>query len=131
MLHDNFSSIVQHGWSLPTWQTDKAKIITAKFKNLIRVLKAWHLQLSNLKATIANVKLVLSFLEMLEDCRDLSIQEWNFKEVLADKFFLCSSSRRFIANKRGQLNGLSLGMLGPNFSIQMPQLGTVKISLLP
>lgn len=49
MQRDNFLAIVQHGWSLPTCQTDKTKIISAKFKNLRRVLKAWHLQLSNLK----------------------------------------------------------------------------------
>lgn len=55
-------------------QTDKAQIISAKLKNLRRVLRAWSLQLSSLKANIANVKLVLSFLEFLEDFRDLSIQ---------------------------------------------------------
>lgn len=53
--------------------TDKAKIISAKFKNLRRVLKAWHSTLSCLKTSIGNVKMVLSFLEILEECRDLSL----------------------------------------------------------
>lgn len=78
-------AIVQHGWNLPTGHTDKAKLVTAKFKNLRRVLKSWSLQLSNLKRNIANVKLVLSFLELLEESRDLSIHEWKFREILDEK----------------------------------------------
>jgi len=34
----HFMDIVHHGWSLPVSYTDKAKIITTKFKNLRRVL---------------------------------------------------------------------------------------------
>jgi len=47
MEHEQFINIVQHGWFLPT-QTDAAKVITAKFKNLRRVIKAWQAQLSSL-----------------------------------------------------------------------------------
>jgi exonuclease III len=38
--HPDFPAILQHGWCLPTQQSDKAKNINAKFKNLRRVLKA-------------------------------------------------------------------------------------------
>jgi len=38
-----------------------AKVITAKFKNLQRVLKDWQRNLSNLELAIENVKLVLTF----------------------------------------------------------------------
>jgi hypothetical protein len=72
MEHEHFFQVVQHGWSLPTNQTDKAKVLTAKFKNLRRVLRAWQAQLSSVKANIENAKLVLSLLEVLEDYRDLS-----------------------------------------------------------
>jgi hypothetical protein len=41
MEHENFMEVVQHGWSLPTNQEDKAKNLNAKFKNLRRVLRAW------------------------------------------------------------------------------------------
>jgi hypothetical protein len=60
MEHDLFLQIVQHGWSLPTFQTDLAKVLPAKFKNLRRVLRAWQKNISNLSANISNVKLVLS-----------------------------------------------------------------------
>ena len=39
MEHESFLNIVQHAWSLPTFQMDAAKVITAKFKNLRRVIK--------------------------------------------------------------------------------------------
>lgn len=40
MEHEDFLAVVQHGWNVPISQSDKAKVITAKFKNLRRVLKA-------------------------------------------------------------------------------------------
>ena len=50
MEHDNFMEIVQHGRSIPTVHTDKAKIISGKFKNLRRVIKAWQANISSLKS---------------------------------------------------------------------------------
>jgi endonuclease/exonuclease/phosphatase family metal-dependent hydrolase len=41
MEHEHFLAVVAHGWAVPTTQTDSAKILSAKFKNLRRVLKAW------------------------------------------------------------------------------------------
>jgi hypothetical protein len=40
--HHQFRDVFQHGWSLPVPQSDKAKKISAKFKNLRRVFKAWQ-----------------------------------------------------------------------------------------
>ena len=85
MEHEHFLQIVQHGWSIPTFQTDVAKRLTAKFKNLRRVLKAWQQNISSLSATISNVKLVFSFMEILEEHRDLSLEEWNFKDILNER----------------------------------------------
>jgi hypothetical protein len=42
MEHEHCLQVVQHGWSLPTFQTNKAKNLTAKFKNLRRVRKGWQ-----------------------------------------------------------------------------------------
>jgi len=85
MEHEHFMSIVQHGWSLTTFQTNATKIITAKFKNLRRLIKSWQSQLSSLKANIADVKLILSFLGVLEEFRDLTLMKWNFKASLEKK----------------------------------------------
>jgi hypothetical protein len=61
---------------------DKAKMIGAKFKNLRRVVKCWHSKLSNLAAVITNTKLVIFLLDSLEEFRDLSVEEWNFRQFV-------------------------------------------------
>jgi hypothetical protein len=85
MEHQDFLTMVQQGWYAPPHITDMAKLITAKFKNLRKVLKAWSRSLSNLKLIISNVKLILSLLLYIEKFRDLSIPEWNFKKNLEQK----------------------------------------------
>jgi hypothetical protein len=84
--HDQFMEVVAHGWNIPVQQQDAAKLLTAKFKNLRRVLRAWQSQLSSLKANIFNVKIVLILLEILEEFRDLSLMEWNFRALLQEKY---------------------------------------------
>ena len=85
MEHEVFMDVVRHGWSIPTQHSDAAKVITAKFKNLRRVLKAWQAQLSSLKGNIENIKLVLWLFQLVEFHRDLTIEEWNFKHILEYK----------------------------------------------
>lgn len=67
---------------------DKAKQLSAKFKNLRRVLKAWHSQLSSLKSNISNVKLILNLFDLIEELRDLSLAEWNFRVLLKENSLL-------------------------------------------
>lgn len=40
----DFRQVMEHAWSLPIGDTDKAKRMVAKFKNLRRVLRAWQSQ---------------------------------------------------------------------------------------
>lgn len=94
MEHPDFINVVQHAWSIPVVVSDKAKIITAKFKNLRRVLRAWQSTLSNLKTSIANVKLVLSFVEIMEECSDLLVFEWNFKNILMNNLLSLLKQQR-------------------------------------
>ena len=103
--HEHLLNVVQHGLSLPTHQSDCAKIISAKFKNLRRVIRSWQTHLSSLKANIANVKLVLSFLAVLEEFRDLTLMEWNFQNLLQDKLISLLHQQKFIGNKEVQLDG--------------------------
>lgn len=60
--HQDFLSIVQHGWVTSHPISNPTKAITAKFKNLRSVLKDWQKTLSSLKIAISNIKLVLSFM---------------------------------------------------------------------
>jgi hypothetical protein len=78
MMHDEFMEKVALGWEFPTIESDKAKKMMLKFKNLRRVLRQWHTQLSNLNKSIESNKMMISFLDTLEEFRDLSLEEWNF-----------------------------------------------------
>jgi hypothetical protein len=78
MMHDEFMEKVALGWKFPTIESDKAKKMMLKFKNLRRVLRQWHTQLSNLNKSIESNKMMISFLDTLEEFRDLSLEEWNF-----------------------------------------------------
>jgi hypothetical protein len=40
LLHDEFMSVIQHGWNLAVMPDDRAKRLMAKFKNLRRALDA-------------------------------------------------------------------------------------------
>lgn len=111
----NFMEVVEHGWSVPVIQTDAARAITAKFKNLRRVLKAWQAQTSSLKTNIANVKMVVAFLEVLEELRDLSIQEWNFKNILYEKLTALLEQQRIYWKQRGTIKWVRFGDEGTKF----------------
>jgi hypothetical protein len=56
--------------------------MTAKLKFLRRTLRAWQQNLSSLVNTIENNKLVLKFMDILEEFRDLSLEEWNFRQIV-------------------------------------------------
>jgi hypothetical protein len=115
MEHEHFMDVVRHGWSIPVFQADKAKFLSAKFKNLRRVLKAWQRQLSSLKANVSNVKLILTFLELLEECRDLSVAEWNFRDLLRDKYASLLHQQQVYWKQRGTIKWVKFGDEGTKF----------------
>ena len=69
-------------------------MLTAKLKNLRRVLKAWKQQLPKLAVIINNIKLVLHFLETIELFRDLSLPEWNFRNIVTEKLIFLLKQQR-------------------------------------
>jgi len=90
--------------------SDQAKLITAKMKNLRKGLRSWQAAQINLKTTtIANVRLVLLFFEVISDCRDLSLQEWNFYKILQDHLSNLLEKQRIYWKQRGTLRWAQLG----------------------
>jgi hypothetical protein len=75
LLHEEFMHVMQHGWNLTVRPTDSAEKLMAKFKNLRRILRCSYAQISNLATSIHNNKLVVSFLDNVEEFRDLSLEE--------------------------------------------------------
>jgi hypothetical protein len=81
MMRDEFMQIMEHGWNLPNSQTDLAKSLGSKFKNLRKVLRQWHNSTQSLAKTIDNNKMVINLFDSLEEFRDLSLEEWNTRRI--------------------------------------------------
>jgi hypothetical protein len=77
-----FISLVNELWSSQNHQTDPAKVITARFKELRKRLKEWQATKHGLRESIPNTKSVLQFLEIIGEFMDLSIEEWNFRDLV-------------------------------------------------
>jgi hypothetical protein len=110
-MHEDFLNQVHMGWCTAFQHSDPTKLITAKFKNLRKVLKQWKRSLSNLNANISNVKLMLQFLNFLEECRDLSLIEWNFRTLLEDML----KQQKAYWKQRSSIKWVTLGDAGTNF----------------
>jgi len=65
--------------------------------------------MSNLKTNIANIKLLLGFFCFIEEFRDLSIVEWNFKAILETKFQTLLLHQRLYWKQRGKIKWVTLG----------------------
>jgi molecular chaperone GrpE (heat shock protein) len=109
MLHDDSSQVMDHAWKVPTTHTDKARRIVAKFKNLRRVLRAWQKQLSNLATTITNNKRILLLLDTLEEFRDQSLQEWNFRVMVQNNLEGLLEQQMVYWKQRGIIKLAELG----------------------
>lgn len=105
LQHDDFVNQVHLAWDYPVHCTDTAKSLTAKFKNVIKVLKDWKQTLSSLMKNINNFKLVRSFMNLLEEFRDLSIIEWNFKKLLESKLITLLQQQKAYWKQRGNIGG--------------------------
>jgi len=77
-------NVVQQGWVAPIYITDAANHY-CKIQKPEESFKGVSKNLSSLKLAIANVKLTLSFLLFIEEFRDLTIPEWNFKSLLEER----------------------------------------------
>jgi hypothetical protein len=106
--HPAFQSVFQHAWVLPNSKIDRAMRLTSKLKEARKYLKDWQRNIPRLSATIDNIKLVIQFLDMIEECRDMGIQEWNFRDS-SNTFEHPSTERLYqIDNTRGCRNKVFL-----------------------
>jgi hypothetical protein len=47
-----------------------------------KALREWHINLQSLAKTIENNKMMVLFFDSLEEFRDLSLEEWNAKNII-------------------------------------------------
>jgi hypothetical protein len=48
----------------------------------MKALKTWKAGLPNLAAAISKSKELVQFLDVLEEARDLTVEEWNFRNII-------------------------------------------------
>lgn len=109
VLQESFMPLVEACSTSSNDLPDQAKNLIAKFKSLRGALRSWEKQLSRLKELIAKVKLVLSFMEAIEERRDLSILEWNFKDLINEKLINLLHQQRVYQRQIGAIKWIKLG----------------------
>lgn len=68
-----------------------------------------------MKITISNVKLILSFLCLIEEFRDLTVIEWNFKLILETKLQSLLMHQKLYWKQRGSIKWVTLGDASTKF----------------
>jgi hypothetical protein len=105
----DFTETLQQTWGPPSHQADQAKAITNKFKRLRKALKQKQASRASLKAMISSIKPVIQFLDILEECRDLSLEEWNFRIVLRKKLLYMLELQKIYWRQRANIRWVQLG----------------------
>jgi hypothetical protein len=85
-----------------------AKNLASKFKHIRAGLKNWSKQLSNLNKLIYNCRWVLSLLDGLEDQRNLSRMELNFRNLVKQHLSSLLESKRVYWKQRNTLRLVKL-----------------------
>jgi hypothetical protein len=109
LLHEEFMQVFENGWNIPCNHPDKARRLVAKYKTLRRVLRQWQQQLSNLSKLIEHNMQFLTFLDTLEEFRDLVLEEWNFKKIVHDHLTNLLEQQRVYWKQRGRIKWATLG----------------------
>jgi L-lactate utilization protein LutB len=76
---------------------------------LRKVLRQWHAQISNMATTIQNNKMIVSFLDTLEEFRDLALEEWNFRNIVLDHLENLLEQQTKYWKQRGKIKLVVLG----------------------
>jgi hypothetical protein len=75
MEHSSFNKKFQKAWMIPQFKTDPTMRLIAKLKTTRKFLKEWKKELPRLKKTIENTKLLIQFIDIIKEHRDMEIQE--------------------------------------------------------
>lgn len=109
LMREDFNEVLTNNQIASLAISDKAKILTNKCKNLRSALKAWSSNFSILKVVINNISLTIQLLDLMEEFRDLSLDEWNFRLILRDKLLSLLEQQRIYWKHRGAIKWATLG----------------------
>lgn len=126
LLDDQFPGILAECWSETNQHTDCAKALTAKFKALRKRLREWQASKTGMRTIIANTRVSLQFLEVLGEYRDLSVEEWNFKELLKDHLIYLLEKLWIYWKQRDAIKWVKLGDAGTSFFFMLMLLSSIE-----
>jgi hypothetical protein len=109
MSHDSFQEIVKKAWDSPVAPMNSAKKINAKFKILRRNLKNWAKNLPCLKKLIKKVNETIELLDIFEELRPLTLEEWNLRDLLKTQIISLLQNQRVYWKQRGKIKWVKLG----------------------
>jgi hypothetical protein len=111
LQHEDFHLVFHDSWAQPLFQPDLAKRLMAKLKRARKAIQGWQKSLPNLAKVIDKVKMVIQLLDFIES-RDLTIQEWNFKDIFIQHLQDLLSKQRTYWKQRCQIKWATLGDAG-------------------
>jgi hypothetical protein len=116
---EGFMNVFQNTWLGQPNLSDKAKNLTTKFKITRKVLKDWQRSLPKIDKTVRDIKLLIEFIDIIEEHRDLSIEEWNFRDLTQTKVVELLHIQKYIRNKGRLSSGLLTGIFAQDFFMHM------------
>lgn len=115
LQNQEFQNILTQKWNQTSPHLDSARCLSGKFKILRKSLREWQASVINLKQVICNVRMIIFFIEVLGDFRDLSLMEWNFKEILGNKLLALLEKQKIYWKQRGNIKWVQLGDANTHF----------------
>lgn len=109
MQHRSFKDVVSNAWSIPVGFQDRAKKISAKFKNLRRALKQWAKNLSCLKLKIEQLNECIFLFDLFEEYMALSNLEWRRRVILKEELLTLLKNQKIYWKQRGKIKGVNFG----------------------
>jgi hypothetical protein len=112
---EEFMFIFQSTWIGHQNLTDKAKNLTAKFKITRKVLKEWQQSLPKIDKIVGHIKLLIEFTDIIKEHRDLSIEEWNFRELMQTKVVDLLHIQKIYWKQRASIKWITYGDICSRF----------------
>lgn len=107
--HEGFLDTESNCWQSTAQLNSAARTLSARFKSLRVALKKWSRNLSNLTLLINNCNTVISFLDTLEDSRNLFNTEYNLRRLMKRQLATLLHYKNLYWKKRFTVNRIKLG----------------------
>jgi hypothetical protein len=93
----------------------KQKNLTAEFKITRKALKDWQISLPKIDKTVSDNKLLFEFIDNIEEHRDLSIEEWNFRDIMQNKVAELLNIQKIYWKQRASIKWITEGDICSRF----------------